>query len=84
MAKPPVAVLTHCLLLLPSVCRGSVFGPCFVLAVLSVLSSFAIILMRKRELVTLFVFLMYCELVTVRLLVLCVSSLGCRGLVCGT
>ena len=32
---------------------GSVFGPCFVMQYLSFLSSFVIILMRKRELVAL-------------------------------
>ena len=37
----------------PIICGGSVFGPCFYYAVLSVLSSFAVILMGKRYLVTL-------------------------------
>ena len=38
----------------PIVCLGSVFSPCFVMhAYLSVLSSFAIILTRKREIVAL-------------------------------
>ena len=36
----------------PIVCWGSLFGPCFVInAVISVLDSFAIILMKMRELV---------------------------------
>ena len=37
----------------PIVCGGSVFGPRFFNAVLSVISSFAIILTGKRELVAL-------------------------------
>ena len=36
----------------PIVCEGSVFGPCFVLQC-NVISSFAIILVRTRELVAL-------------------------------
>ena len=46
------------------VCGRSVFGPSFCYAVLSVFSSFAIILMEKKERVvcfTLNVFLMACD-----------------------
>ena len=43
-------LLNHCLILLPLVCGGSVFGLCFVM---HCFSSFAIILGRKGELVAL-------------------------------
>ena len=49
----------------------------FCTVVLSVLSSFAIISLKKRELVALL-----CALTVVWLLVLCVSSSQCHGLVC--
>ena len=42
----------RCLKYLPLICWGSVFSPCFY-ALLSVLTSFAIILTKKRELVAL-------------------------------
>ena len=54
------------------VCGDFVFGPCFVICnLICVLSSFAIISLRKRELVA----LLY-VLAAVWLLVFCVSSLG--------
>ena len=45
-----------------AICEGSKFGVCFVMQYFSVISSFKIILIRKRELVALFfiVFLMAC------------------------
>ena len=45
-------LLIHCLMCCPHVCGDSVFCPCFVMHYLHV-SSFAIILMRERELVVL-------------------------------
>ena len=45
----------------PIVCGRSVVWSLFCYAVLSVLSSFAIILMRKREWLLNFVFLMSCD-----------------------
>ena len=47
-----LSVVDSLFLFNPIVCGGSVFGPAFY-AVLSVCSSFAIILMEKRELVAL-------------------------------
>ena len=47
-----LSLLIHCFMYPPIVCGGSMFV-CFCYALLSVLSSFVIILMRKRELVAL-------------------------------
>ena len=45
-------LLIHCYCCSHNACGGSVFGPCFIMHYLgSVLFSFAIILMGKRELV---------------------------------
>ena len=41
------------MLILTIVCGVFVFGPCFVMQYLSAISSFAIILLRRRELVAL-------------------------------
>ena len=67
-------LLIHRLFLLPMFCVVSMF----LNAVLGVLSSFAIISLRKRELVALLK-LCSCSHVAV---VFCVSSLRCRRLVC--
>ena len=42
-------LLIHSLMFLPLDCGGSLFGPCLVIYYSGVLSSFAIILTRKRE-----------------------------------
>ena len=69
-------LLIHCLLFVPIVCGGSVFGPLFCYVLLSGLSSFAIILMGKRELVTLLCLPdVFCPLVFSG------SSSQCRGFV---
>ena len=58
---------------------GSVFGPCFLMQYLvSVLSSFAIILMEKRELVA----LLNCLPIMFVTVTACVSSSWCGGLIC--
>ena len=48
-----LSLLINCFYVHPIVCLGFVFNPCFVMhAFLRVLSSFAIILARKRELIS--------------------------------
>ena len=67
------------LLLLFCCCSHLFVGPCFYNVGLSILSSFVIILLRKRELVA----LLYCVNAVVWSPVCCISSSLSSGLVCG-
>ena len=67
----------YLIVLIPDLCRLSyfVFGPCFVMQYLVSFIVYNHLPLRRRELVVV--------LASVWLLMLCVSSLGCRGLACG-